>query len=158
MADCCDAAPSTLAAVTCPVSGTVGKPVALETVKGVLREAALRRLSPGVPHRFCTAPRCQIVYFDDAGGLYRPHDLRVPVWEKEPFGARMICYCFDENEADMREECERSGDSQAAARVRAHIAAGRCACEIRNPRGVCCLGDVMAAVSRVRQAVGQETR
>ena len=158
MADCCDVAGSRPAAVPCPVSGTAGKPVALETVKGVLREAALRRLSATVPHHFCADPRCEIVYFDDAGGLYRQRDLRVPVWEKEAFGARMICYCFGENEADMREECERSGDSQAVARVRAHIAAGRCACEIRNPRGVCCLGDVMAAVDRVRQRVCQEAR
>ena len=34
----------------------------------------------------------------------------------------------------------------AVDRVRAHIAAGRCACEIRNPKGTCCLGDVIAAV------------
>jgi hypothetical protein len=38
-------------------------------------------------------------------------------------------------------------------RVREHIAAKRCACDIRNPRGTCCLGDVDAAVKRVQAAV-----
>ena len=37
-------------------------------------------------------------------------------------------------------------------RIREHIAAQRCACDIRNPRGACCLGDVMAAVKRLEGA------
>jgi len=139
---------------SCPVSGTVGKPVGLQTVKGLLRETALRRASTR-PHRFCADPACNVVYFDEAGSVYGRDDLRVPVWEKEAFGTRMICYCFGENEADIRAELEKVGASHAVARVRAHIAAGRCACEIRNPRGVCCLGDMTAAVERVRQALGQ---
>ena len=39
----------------------------------------------------------------------------------------------------------------AVERVRAHISAGRCACEVRNPRGACCLGDVTNAVEYLRQ-------
>jgi hypothetical protein len=71
------------------------------------------------------------------------------VWEKQPIGERTVCYCFGENAADMRREVERDGRTSAVERVRAHIAARRCACEVRNPRGVCCLGDVMAAVRRL---------
>jgi hypothetical protein len=67
----------------------------------------------------------------------------------ERTGARLVCYCFGENEADIRREIEEHGASRAVERVRAHIAAGRCACELRNPRGVCCLGDVIAAVKRM---------
>jgi hypothetical protein len=64
----------------------------------------------------------------------------------------MVGYCFGENEADIAAEIERRGHSDAVQRVRAHIAAGRCACEIRNPRGACCLGDVIAAVERFAPA------
>lgn len=40
------------------------------------------------------------------------------------------------------------------ARARAHRSrALRCACDVRNPRGVCCVGDVVAAVKRVAAAV-----
>jgi hypothetical protein len=33
--------------------------------------------------------------------------------------------------------------------------AGRCACEVRNPRGACCLGDVAAVVKRVAAAADE---
>jgi hypothetical protein len=53
----------------------------------------------------------------------------------------------------MRREMERDGSTQAVGRVREHIAARRCACEVRNPRGACCLGDVTAAVKRTVAAM-----
>jgi hypothetical protein len=102
---------------------------------------------PG-PFYFCTDPACDLVYFS-ADQRFRIAEIRVPVWQKEPFGTRMVCYCFGENEAEMRREIEATGVCAAASRVREHIAAKRCACEIRNPRGSCCLGDVIAAVERV---------
>jgi hypothetical protein len=73
------------------------------------------------------------------------------VWQKELPGARTFCYCFGENEADIAREIVRTGQSAAVQRVRAHIAGKRCACEVRNPRGTCCLGDLMAAVERLQQ-------
>lgn len=131
----------------CPRSGTPGHSVDLQTVKALLSVAALARIT-GSPHRFCPDPACEIVYFSP-GDTYTVQDLRVPVWQKEPGGARMVCYCFGENEADIRREIEEHGASDAVERVRGHITAGRCACELRNPRGVCCLGDVTAAVKRL---------
>jgi hypothetical protein len=132
---------------TCPKSGTQGHAVDLNTVKAMLTVNALARIS-GAPHRFCADPACEIVYFT-AADTFTVHDLRVPVWQKEPFGARMVCYCFGENETDIAREISEQGASRAVERVREHIAAGRCACELRNPRGACCLGDVIAAVKRV---------
>ena len=88
------------------------------------------------------------MYFT-AADTFTVGDLRVPVWQKEPFGARMVCYCFGENEADIAREIAEQGASRAVERVREHIAEGRCACELRNPCGVCCLRDVIAAVKRV---------
>jgi len=100
-------------------------------------------------YRFCADPTCAVVYFDDEGHVFNTTDLRVPVWQKQPAGARMICYCFDENETSMAQEFAQTGRCDASLRVRDHIAAGRCACEVQNPRGACCLGDVMKAVARI---------
>jgi hypothetical protein len=140
----------------CPVSATPGKEVDLQTVKALLREHSLRRIST-LQHHFCANPACEVVYFDEAGVVYRKDDIRVAVWQKEPGGRRMICYCFDENEADLLAEFEQAGTTAATSRVRAHIAAGRCACEVRNPSGGCCLGDVLAAVARIKQTVAAQT-
>lgn len=151
--DCCTVKPTESNAIRCPVSGSVGTAVDLQTVKALLTETALRRLTV-TDYRFCPDPACQIVYFAADGLSFSTADLRVPVWHKEPFGLRTICYCFGESESTITEEIEAAGCSLAAERVRQHIAAGRCACEIRNPRGTCCLGDVLAAITRVESAAG----
>ena len=149
MSNCCAAfAASTDDGTSCPISGTSGKPVELQTVKALLTSEALQRLNTS-SHRFCSEPACEVVYFDECGHTYSKADVRVPVWQKEPFGDRIVCYCFGENEADIHVEISTKGNSNAVERVRAHIEAGRCACEVRNPRGACCLGDVAAAVKRV---------
>src|SRR5262249_22748965 len=87
--------------------------------------------------------------YADEGHPFTTSDVRERIWQKEPPGRRTVCYCFGENEADIAAEIERRGESDAVQRVRAHIAAGRCVCEIRNPRGGCCLGDLIAAVERL---------
>jgi CopZ-like zinc binding protein len=107
----------------------------------------LVRLSPGA-YRFCPDADCPVVYFG-ADDVFTTEDVRVVVWQKRPFGDRQVCYCFGESEASIRAEIEAHGHSSAIERIRAHIAASRCACEVRNPRGSCCLGDVLAAIARV---------
>ena len=147
--DCCETAPAApaTAPAACPTCRTRGKPVDPLTVKALLTEQALTRLRPG-GHRFCAAPGCEVVYFDDAGQTFSTDDVHVVVWQKCRAGRRTICYCFGENEDAIQEEVKRTGGSEATARVRAHIAANRCACEMRNPAGVCCLGDLAQTVRR----------
>lgn len=132
----------------CPECRTKGEPVDSLTVKALLTETALGRFERG-EYRFCADADCSIVYFHGSAHAFRTADIRVPVWQKAPLGARTVCYCFGENEADIVSEIERAGESRAVSRVRAHIAAGRCVCEVRNPRGVCCLGELTAAVNRI---------
>lgn len=100
------------------------------------------------------------MYFDAEGRTFTTGDLRVPAWQKQTPGARTICYCFGENEADIRAKIELTGRSKAEARVRAHIQAGRCACQVRNPKGACCLGDITQIVERpwVQEVVATRVR
>jgi hypothetical protein len=122
------------------------------TVSALLTEIALRRMGSG-NYFFCSSAECPIVYFNSDGDTFSIADVRLPVWQKLPPGTRMICYCFGENERDIRTEIEERGRSAAEQRVRDHITAGRCACELRNPRGNCCLSDVIAAMNRAGEAV-----
>jgi hypothetical protein len=118
------------------------------TVKALLTESALREFLPG-EYRFCPDPDCDIVYFSAVGQPFTTADVRVPVWQKLPFGGRPICYCFGETEASIRADVARGDGRRVIERVREHIAAERCACEMRNPRGACCLADVIATVKRI---------
>ena len=131
----------------CPSCGAKGRRVASPALKGVLTNEAMRRLE-SVSYFFCRTPACSTIYFSASPSIFDRTDLRVPVWEKEPPGTRTICYCFGENESVIRDEIARSGSSTAAERIRTHIRANRCACEWRNPRGECCLGDVLMIIGR----------
>jgi CopZ-like zinc binding protein len=159
MTSCCCPGPvdETTSSASCPVSGSPGTNVDLLTVKALLTEHALRRLVPGV-YRFCPDASCEVVYFNAQGDRFTTADVRVPVWQKLPFGDRPICYCFGESEASIRSEIELTGTSTAIERIRDHIDAERCACEVRNPRGACCLGDVTAAVKRVETSIATTNR
>jgi hypothetical protein len=121
------------------------------TIKALLTEPALARYEDGA-YGFCPDPACSVVYFGKTGPVFTVDEVRERVWQKEPVGGRTFCYCFGENETDIAREIERTGQSAAVERVRAHIAARRCACEVRNPRGACCLGDLRAAVDQLGQA------
>ena len=147
---CCSPAVESVGRL-CPICGKPGTAVQLQTVKALLIEIALRQVQK-THYRFCPNPSCEAVEFGDAGDCYNTSDLRVPVWQKETVGARLLCYCFGETESAIRAELAGQGNS-GVDRIREHIAAQRCACDVRNPRGACCLGDVIAAVKRMEAAM-----
>ena len=152
MNDCCDSPVAEPGAPACATCADRGSPVQLQTVKALLTEVALRRLQL-THYRFCANAACETVYFGDAGDQFGTGDVRVSVWQKQLGDERLLCYCFGETESGIRRELLEHGRSEVVARIREHIAAQRCACDIRNPRGACCLGDVIAAVKRIEASM-----
>jgi len=73
----------------------------------------------------------------------------VRVGSKEHDDPIPLCYCFDFDEADVREEIVRTGESAIPQKISAMIKQGLCACETRNPSGACCLGEVTKTVTRL---------
>ena len=150
--DCCETGDRAPRQATCPVTATIGTRVRLQTVKAMLKDASLRRLVPAT-YYFCPAPACDVVYFSQLGECYSKDDLRTMVWQKEPAGSRLLCYCFGERESTIAAEIVATGASNAVDRVKEHVRSGRCACDIRNPRGICCLADLRTAIARLGRAV-----
>ncbi|HXI15748.1 MAG TPA: (2Fe-2S)-binding protein [Chloroflexota bacterium] len=131
----------------CPQCGHQGRPVERLTLKALLRPDALARLDVGAAYRFCATADCPVVYFTDQGGsVYHKADLEVRVGQKETAEPIPLCYCFGHTRASVREEIERTGKSPAPTSIAAHIKAGRCGCDVNNPSGACCLGEVNKAV------------
>ena len=140
---------------TCPACGTRGKKVALETVKAML-SVSLRGLDPSTQYHFCRTSDCEVVYF--AGEeRFTTDEVRVRVHQKHPESQNVpVCYCFTHTPGSIRAEWLAIGMSTVVADVTAGIKAGQCACEIRNPQGACCLGNVRKVVKRIQQEVPQE--
>ncbi len=125
----------------CPACGRPGRPVKLVTVKSLLSSEATTRLDPGREWHFCPHGDCDVVYHS-AELAYRGAEVRVPVFQREPGEDVPVCYCFGWTRRRIREEVRRTGRNTPAEEITAHVRAGRCACEIRNPQGGCCLPNV----------------
>ncbi len=135
----------------CPACGKPGKPVDLRTVKAMLA-VPLTELR-ATQYRFCRTPECPTAYYGlDADHRIGEEALRERVHQKHPEdGDVFVCYCFRHTPATIRAEVAAAGRSTVLAAITAGIRAGRCACEVRNPQGSCCLGNVRAAVGRAER-------
>jgi len=153
MKDCCcrGTEPDHSAEVRCPACGVVGKPVSITTLKHMVRPELLDAVdAPGF--QFCRAADCNVVYFHENGASLRKADVRVRVGLKETEDPVPICYCFGFTEGTVRYEIESTGNSTIPERIAVEMKSEHCACEVRNPQGSCCLGNVRAAVKRLSEA------
>ena len=62
-----------------------------------------------------------------------------------------LCYCFGFDESHLREEISKTGSTTVPERISRLIREGLCSCDVRNPSGKCCLGDVNRAVTRLKK-------
>lgn len=131
--------------VTCPGCGAPGKVVKVITLKALLTPAALATLAPSEEHRFCQDRDCDVVYFNRARQYHRA-ELKVPVFQKDRQATTPVCYCFGYTRADLAHaQIVRRADVLSQS-IQAHIRAGRCGCDVNNPQGSCCLGNVNRAL------------
>ena len=136
------------AATRCLDCGAEGRPVEHQTILHHVKHEHFARVN-GEVYRFCPAPNCAVVYFGESGTRFTIDEIRELVSTKATGDARPICYCFGFTEGDAREDLARNGTSSIPRQISELIKAGMCACEVRNPAGVCCLGEVNRTVKRL---------
>ena len=124
----------------CPSCSQPGNPVGRITLKALLTADGLRRGLPAQP-QYCDNADCPIIYFGTAGELsFTESELVVRVYAKQPNDpATPVCYCFDVTVGAMASDRARELRESVALEVQA----GHCACEVKNPKGACCLGDLV---------------
>ena len=121
----------------CPTNGKMGRRVDTQIVKAMLNLPL--NVLRNVEYRFCSDPNCPTVYYS-ADGLqtFAEANLRERVYQKHPHDAAVyVCYCFQHTLGAIHDEGKR-----VAAEINQGIKNGQCACDIRNPQGTCCLGNV----------------
>ena len=136
--------------------GGKGKPVSRRTVLLMIKSELLESALPGT-YRFCEVRDCQVVYFEEQRTrVFTVDDLRITVGVKVSSDPIPLCYCFGFDESHLREEISQTGTTTVPERISRLIREGLCACDVRNPSGKCCLGDVNKAATRLKtEAVKQ---
>jgi hypothetical protein len=136
---------SEISAARCPECEGQSRAVSRKTVLLMLKPHLLEQAMTGT-YSFCAAPDCPVVYFEEQGSQrFTTDNLRVPVGVKASEDPIPLCYCFGFDESHIRDEISLTGTTTIPSRISRLIREGLCACESRNPAGVCCLGEVNKA-------------
>lgn len=132
----------TLRNAECPQSGTLSGRIQLRTVEQMVKPEFIGSISNS-QYYYCDAADCPVVYFTpDGTGTFTKGDLQVAVYDKDPGEDVNVCYCFDWTRARISDQIKTTGSSTAYDEISEEVTAGNCECEIKNPKGVCCLGDI----------------
>jgi len=150
---CCEFHPPTICGpATCPACGALGKPVQRITLGALLKPESRLRIPLQEEFCFCRTATCEVVYFRPEEALFRKEDLAVKVGIKEPKDPAVpACYCFGWTPEKIRAEVQATGKSTVVDQIKTQVKAGNCYCEVTNPQGSCCLGNVQRAVQLAKQ-------
>ncbi|MFQ6675576.1 MAG: hypothetical protein ACE5LH_04430 [Fidelibacterota bacterium] len=126
----------------CPTCGTKGKPVSALTIRSLTQ----RNWShyPAITDGYlCPNADDSTVYFFAGSDLTVDKNRLVDrVGFKETDGPHTVCYCFRHSKEEIESDFLRNGHSTIEADIRGKVDGGACSCEVTNPSGRCCLGDV----------------
>lgn len=147
---CCAAPAAKKAPGRCPRCGQRGKSVARLTTA-----ALTRGIAPANQHFWlCRERACEAVYFGEDATVVTATDMTVAPGFKSTAPDALVCYCFQYRRGDIEAELAAGGDTTIPSRISSEVEAGNCACEVRNPSGKCCLGDVHRVIQEARARRG----
>lgn len=126
----------------CPTCGIKGLPVKAITIKALTSEqwSDYNKITDGF---YCTNPEDSTVYYiPDNNLVINKLDLLVRVGLKEKVEPLLVCYCFQHTRSEIEQDFVKNNHSTIEDEIREKVRKDLCSCEILNPKGRCCLGDV----------------
>ncbi len=151
MSDCCTIPSNQLGtAGVCPVCGQKGKPVDLNTVRALTRRnfPNYGELTQGF---ICLNPEDKTVYyFNDLKITVNQKDVVTNVGFKSQSYIKTVCYCFQHTADNIIDDYIKNNISNIENDVRQKVKEKRCSCEVSNPKGKCCLGDIRNVIKGVQ--------
>ena len=129
----------------CPKCGSLGVPVARETLAAQLSPAAMQQISES--GFFCPFGRCEVAYFDLFERVVGVELLLKPVYPKDPDAP--LCGCFGLSEDEIRADVNEGG----VRRVRELLAKSKTAaahCQTAAASGHCCMPEVQRLFMKLR--------
>ena len=140
----------------CHDCGEVGRIVTRQTVVHHVKSEKLVEVKSD-EYKFCPSEKCPTVYYSTSGEAFTVADVRELVTSKTSGDNRPLCYCFGFTEGDVRKEIAQKGESSVPKQVSQFIKEKLCVCEIRNPAGACCLGEINRTVKSLSQVNFSQT-
>ncbi|MBS4203680.1 putative iron-sulfur cluster-binding metallochaperone [Lederbergia citrea] len=133
----------------CSLCENKGKKVQLITLKSLLKPSALESLDAKENHYFCSTKDCNVVYFASNNKNYIISDIKVPVHQKDDSIITPVCYCFNWTKEKIKVFVVNGLTPTPVDHIRKNIKENRCGCEVNNPQGSCCLGNITTYIKKL---------
>jgi hypothetical protein len=144
--NCCSPQPK--GKVECPSCNKKAKGVLGKTVEALLTHRTKVQFECFDGFYYCKTPSCKTVYFRD-DTILTQKDMSIIVGLKDGASPATICYCFDWTKERIKTEIQEKGTTVALEDIKANMQNPGCSCEILNPSGDCCLGDVSKIIKEL---------
>ncbi|MEQ6353371.1 (2Fe-2S)-binding protein [Lysinibacillus sp. M3] len=144
MGNCCSSPKknSNANTIICPSCKNKAKNIQLITIKSMLKPSVLESINAMENHYFCSTKGCHVVYFDTRNKEYTLSAIKISVHQKDDSLSTPVCYCFDWTKEKIKHNVETKLTPNPLEHIRENIKENRCGCEVNNPQGSCCLGNV----------------
>ena len=140
----------------CPESGTSSRKIQHRTIEHLVKPELVEKIL-AAQYYYCSVSDCPVVYFSqDGDSRFTTEDIQVAVFAKDPGKEVNVCYCYDWSRGRIEDEIRKTGDSTASKEVAEKVRASLCECDIKNPKGTCCLGDLNNYVEGIKESVAAE--
>ena len=148
---CCS--PKSKGKSICPRCGVEAKGVLAKTLDALLVDEVKEDNRSLEGWHFCKTATCEVIYFKGTLVLDQA-DVGIEVGCKAWASPFVVCYCFGWSREKIKDEISREGKSIVQSDIKTKMAEVGCSCEILNPSGGCCLGDVAQVVKEIKKEIG----
>ncbi|SEF87558.1 BFD-like [2Fe-2S] binding domain-containing protein [Caloramator fervidus] len=87
-----------------------------------------------------------MVYYSDKT-IFTKDSIKVPVWFKKDANPKIICYCSNVTEEDIKAAVENGARTLKDVIIMTG-AMKNCNCEVNNPKGKCCSNDIKRVMEK----------
>ncbi|MFN3603301.1 MAG: putative iron-sulfur cluster-binding metallochaperone [Leptonema sp. (in: bacteria)] len=147
--DCCNFSEiSKFQKISCPSCNQQSSfKIKNNTLKHLLKLEKLQVIA-NTTYYFCSTSNCNIVYFSkERNSYFTKEDVQVKVFSKDEGEEIPICYCFGWSRKKIKEAIKNKINPMKE--IEKNVRKGICHCEVKNPKGRCCLGDVYKFVQNM---------
>lgn len=153
MSDCCSLPDTEVqkGSSVCPICGKKGKPVKAQTIRS-LTKRDWENYHLIVDGFYCTNPGDSTVYyFSTMDAVVKKDDVVDRIGIKETEEPIFVCYCFRHTKSKIISDFNIHGYSTIEKEVRQKVKDKLCSCEVTNPSGRCCLGDIRKTYKNLKK-------
>ena len=145
--NCCTAQPK--GKIECPKCNQKAKGVLEKTLNNLLNKNTKEKIICLSGFYYCKTPSCEVVYFRD-NQILTQKNMNIIVGLKKDAQPATVCYCFDWTKEKIKNDINQNGKTTALEDIKNKMNTIGCSCEILNPSGGCCLGDVSQAIKDIK--------